>query len=175
MARPLACVAAVLLAATASLEAQDTTSPASARQSIWLVYGGDHELTRRLGVVFDAQLRMTQNATHERQVLLRPGASFAVSPALKLSAGYTVTAARDDGTDPFFSRRPEHRAWLSAQYGHSLGPVSFGHRYRAEHRWLPGVRVDDAGMPAGEARVTSERMRYSLRATIPLAARGRGR
>jgi hypothetical protein len=175
MARPFACVAAALLLTTAPLEAQETASPASARQSIWLVYGGDHAVSRRLGLVFDAQLRMTQNATRERQVLLRPGASFVVSPALKLSAGYTVTSARDDGTDPFFTRRPEHRAWVSAQYGHALGPISLGHRYRAEHRWLPGVRVDDAGMPVGETRVTSERMRYSLRATVPLAARGRGR
>ena len=112
MARPFACVAAALLVTTAPLEAQETASPASARQSIWLVYGGDHAIARRLGLVFDAQLRMTQNATRERQVLLRPGASFVVSPALKLSAGYTVTSARDDGTDPFFTRRPEHRAWM---------------------------------------------------------------
>jgi hypothetical protein len=91
---------------------------------------------------------------------------------VKLSAGYTVTAARDDGTDAFSTRRPEHRAWVSAQLAHGLGPVSFGHRFRAEHRWLPGVRVDDAGTPIGETRVTAERMRYSLRASIPFGVRG---
>jgi hypothetical protein len=175
MRRPLACAVAAALVATTPLGAQATPSPDAARRSIWLVYGGDHLVSGRFGFVFDAQLRMTQNATQERQLLLRPGASFGVTPHVKLSAGYTVTAARDDGSDPFSTRRPEHRAWVSAQLAHALGPVAFAHRYRAEHRWLPGVEVDDAGMPNGDTRVTAERMRYSLRATVPLTARAAAR
>lgn len=162
-----------VVAALSTLDAQSATAP-EARHSIWLVYGGDHALSRRVGLVFDAQLRLTQDGDHQRQVLLRPGASFAVNEHLKLSAGYTVTAVRDDGTDPFSTRRPEHRAWVSAQIAHDLGPISLAHRYRAEHRSLPGVAVDDTGAPAGETRVTAERMRYSLRAIIPVAGQGAG-
>jgi hypothetical protein len=170
----LSLAAAGVLIAVAPLGAQTASSP-EPRHSIWLVYGGDHPVSRRVGLVFDAQLRMTQDADHQRQVLLRPGVSFAVTPRVKLSGGYTATASRDDGADPFSTRRPEHRAWLSAQLAHGLGPLSLGHRVRAEHRWLPGISVDDAGVPMGETRVTAERMRYSLRATIPLTARAADR
>ena len=173
MYRPIACAAAGLLAAIAPLGAQATAPTDSARHSIWIVYGGDHAVSRRAGLVFDSQLRLTQDADHQRQLLIRPGASYALNSRVKLSAGYALMMARDDGSDPLSPQRPEHRAWFSAQLAHELGPVAFAHRYRAEHRWLPGVTVDDTGARLGETYVTAERMRYSLRASIPLASGGR--
>jgi len=175
MPRPLACAAAGLLAVSAPLAAQVTTPTEAARHSIWIVYGGDHAVSRRAGLVFDSQLRLTQDADHQRQLLIRPGASYALNSRVKLSAGYALMVARDDGGDPLSPRQPEHRAWFSAQLAHELGPVAFAHRYRAEHRWLPGVEIDDAGARLGETYVTAERMRYGLRASIPLAPGARGR
>jgi hypothetical protein len=172
--RAAACVAGSLVAIF-PLRAQSTPLGETARHSIWLVYAGDHAVSSRVGLVFDTQLRLTQNADHQQQLLLRPGIAFAANRHLKLSAGYTFMGHRVDGNDPLVPRRPEHRAWVSAQLAHEIGPVSLAHRYRAEHRWLPGVEVDDTGARIGETFVTAERMRYSLRASVPLAGRGRAR
>jgi hypothetical protein len=159
----------LVLLATMVAPAAAQTSPAElTRHSLWLVYAGDHPISSRVGIIFDSQLRLTQDGDRERQVLIRPGVSYAVREHVKLSAGYALMATRDDANDPLTPRKPEHRAWMSVQLAHDLGPVSFAHRYRFEHRSLPGIRVDDSGAPVGETRVSAERLRYSLRASVPL-------
>jgi hypothetical protein len=165
-----AALAACSVAALAPLGAQNAAGDQPARHSMWIVYGGDHAVSTRLGLMFDSHVRLTADGDRQRQLLVRPGISFAATRHLKLSAGYTLMASRDEANDPLTPTRPEHRVWVSAQAAHALGPVSFAHRYRVEHRWLPGVQVDAAGAPLGETFVTAERMRYSLRATIPLSA-----
>ena len=162
-------ILALLSTAVASANAQ-TPPVASTRHSMWLVYSGDHRVTGHVGLVFDSQLRLTQDGDRERQLLVRPGLSYALGRGVKLSTGYTLTASHDDANDPLTSHKPEHRAWLSAQLAHDFGPVSFAHRYRYEHRWLPGVRVDDNGAPIGETHVTAERLRYSLKASVPVTS-----
>ena len=166
----LFCFTAFALLSTAVAPVAAQTPVESTRHSMWLVYGGDHPIAGHVGLVFDSQLRLTQDGDRERQLLVRPGISYALGHRLKLSAGYTLMASRDDANDPLTPHKPEHRAWLSAQLAHDLGPVSFAHRYRYEHRWLPGISVDDTGAPIGETRVTAERVRYSLKASVPLAA-----
>lgn len=172
---PAIAVAALIAAAplAAPLSAQVTSSPEPTRHSMWLVYGGDHRFSNRVGLVLDGQLRLTMNDDRERQLLVRPGVSFALTRNVKLSAGYAISGARDDANDPLTPKRPEHRLWASAQLAHDVGRVSLAHRYRAEHRWLPGMRVDDTGAPIGEEWVSAERMRYSLRASVPLTGRAR--
>ena len=163
---------ALPLLTTAVAPARAQAPVESTRHSMWLVYGGDHPIADGVGFVFDSQLRLTEDGDHERQLLVRPGISYALGHHVKLSTGYTLMVSRDDANDPLTPREPEHRAWLSAQLAHDLGPVSFAHRYRYEHRWLPGVRVDDAGAPIGETHVSAERLRYSLKATVPLSTLG---
>lgn len=172
--RRAAAVAALTLTATMSAGAQGTSATASTRHSIWLAYGGDHPVSTRFGVVFDAQLRLTQDADHLRQILARPGVSLRIGEHVKLAAGYTVVGSHDDANDSLASHRPEHRAWASAALGHGVGSVTLSHRLRLEHRWLSGIRVDDAGTRLGETWVSAERARYSLRAAVPLAGSRRG-
>ena len=126
-------------------------------------------------MVFDSHVRLTADGDKTRQLLLRPGLSFALTDRIKLSGGYTLMASRDDANDPLTPKRSEHRAWASAQLGHDVGHLGLAHRVRAEHRWLPGMRVDQSGAPAGETYVTAERLRYNVRATIPLAGTRAGR
>ena len=132
ISRAAACLACTLVA-IAPLRAQNNPLGETARHSIWLVYGGDHPVSTRFGLVFDTQLRLTQDADHQQQLLVRPGVSFAANRHLKLSAGYTFMGHRVDGDDPLVPRRPEHCAWVSAQVAHDVGPISLAHRYRAEH------------------------------------------
>jgi hypothetical protein len=166
--RRAALYAACILFAIAPLGAQSAPGGELTEHSIWFVYAGDHPISKRAGFVFDAQLRLTEDGDHLRQLLVRPGVSFAASAHLKFSAGYALMGARDDGNDPFLPRRPEHRLWAGALFGHDVGPVAVSHRARLEHRWLSGVRVDDAGNAAGEVWVHAERARYQLRAAVPL-------
>ena len=71
MPRHFACAAAGLFAAIAPLGAQATPAE-NTRHSIRLVYGGDHAMSQRVGVIFDTQLRLTQDAEHQQQLLVRP-------------------------------------------------------------------------------------------------------
>ena len=166
--RPISCALIGLVIATPSV-AQSPAASEPLRHSVWMVYGGDHPVSSRLGVVFDSLVRLTADGDETRQLLLRPGLSFAVTDRVKLSGGYTLMAARDGANDPLTPKHSEHRAWASAQLGHDVGHLGLAHRVRAEHRWLPGMRVDQSGAPAGETYVTAERLRYNVRATIPLA------
>lgn len=174
---PLALSRAVLLAAipVSTLRAQSAPAPERATHSVWLLYGGDHAVGRRLGVVLDAQLRLTQDAAREQQLLVRPGLSYSLAPRVKLASGYTVVAARDDGVDPLTPRRPEHRLWVLAHVAHDAGGLTLAHRVRTEHRWLSGVMLDEAGRRLGESWVTAGRMRYNLRLSVPLRTLGGGR
>lgn len=167
----LFCFTTLAFLTTAVAPARAQTLPVeSARHSMWVVYGGDHLITNRVGLVFDSQLRLTADGDHERQFLIRPGISYALGQHVKLSSGYTLLTSGDEANDPLAPTKPEHRAWVSAQLAHDLGRVSVAHRYRYEHRWLPGVRVDDGGAPIGETHVSAERLRYSLKAAVPLAS-----
>ena len=171
--RRAALCAAFMLVAFDSLDAQSISGGELTHHSIWLVYGGDHPISSRTGFVFDAQLRLTEDGDRLRQLLLRPGISFAATTHLKLSAGYALMGARDDANDPLTPRRPEHRLWAGAQLSHDVGPVAVSQRAKIEHRWLSGVRVDDAGNPLGEVWVHAERARYQLRAALPVTRASR--
>lgn len=170
--RRAATVIALTLVASVPARAQNAVGSESTRHSIWLAYGGDHPVSARFGLVFDAQLRLTQDDSHQRQLLVRPGVSLGLGQHVKLAGGYTIVGSRDDANDPFTSHRPEHRAWASAALGHDVASVAVSHRLRLEHRWLSGVRVDDDGTRLGEAWVSAERVRYSLRAAVPLTGHG---
>src|SRR5215204_4752029 len=84
------------LVASDSLRAQVATPPEAARHSMWLVYSGDHPVSGRFGLVFDSHMRLTADGDQQRQLLVRPGVSFALSDRVKLSAGYALMGARDD-------------------------------------------------------------------------------
>jgi hypothetical protein len=172
--RRAAVCAAYILVALRPLHAQSVSAGELTHHSIWLVYAGDHPIAARVGVVFDAQLRLTEDGDRLRQLLVRPGMSFAVSPLLKLSAGYALLGSRDEENDPLTPRRPEHRLWAGALVSHDVGPVILSHRAKIEHRWLSGMRVDSAGNAAGEVWVHAERARYQLRAALPLTRRAGG-
>ena len=172
--RRAALCAAFLLVAFGSLDAQSVSGGELTHHSIWVVYGGDHPISSRTGLVFDAQLRLTEDGDRLRQLLVRPGISFALSPRLRLSGGYALMGSRDDANDALTPRRPEHRIWAGALVSHDVGPVTVSHRVKLEHRWLSGVRVDSAGAAMGEVWVHAERARYQVRAAIPLT-RGAGR
>ena len=173
LCRAATCAAAIMLVALPPLRAQTVPGAESTRHSIWLVYSGDHAISSRTALLFDAQLRVREEGDHLRQFLVRSGGSFDATQHLKLSAGYALMATRDEANDPLTPRRPEHRLWAGATLGHAIGQVRMSHRVRMEHRWLSGMRIDDAGRPLGELWVHAERARYQLRAILPLTRAAR--
>ena len=161
-------IAALATASPVAAPAQPSPSPRETHHAVWLVYAGDHPLARRVGGVFDTHVRLMQDDPHQRQVLLRPGVSFRLTDRVRLASGYATMITRDESGDPLVPRRPEHRFWVLAQLAHDVGPMSMSHRYRHEHRWLPGVSVNEAGARVGETWVTAQRARYNVRAAVPL-------
>jgi hypothetical protein len=146
------------LASARSAAAQG--APPSASGAIWFGYAGDHAVAGRLGVTLDGSLRMSGELDAVRQLLLRPGLSFALTRAVKASAGYAYLST--EATDALGELRvPEHRGWGMLQLSHGLFGAAATHRLRLEQRYQ---RLGRAGAPW----TASERARYQMRVAVPV-------
>ncbi len=175
--RPRRALAAAALASAAAAPARaQNAAPAAGPRDVadngtaWLMYFGDHAVSRRWAVHAEAQVRRAGGAgglDGWQQLLLRPGAVYTLSPAARVTAGYAFVESWPYGEQPALARFPEHRLWQQLQLGHATGRVAWQHRYRVEQRWVQRP-VDAAG---ARDRTYSNRARYLVRATVPLRGR----
>jgi hypothetical protein len=177
---PPAARAARLAAACALLAAPPAAAPLAAQTAgprqfddntnAWLMYFGDHAVSRRWALHAEAQVRRSGGPLGARgwqQLLLRPGLIYTLAPGARLTAGYAFIDTWRYGDQPAADRFPEHRLWQQLQLGHATGRVAWQHRYRVEQRWVERP-LDAAGT---RDRTYSNRARYLARATVPLRGR----
>jgi hypothetical protein len=133
----------------------------------WFMYFGDHAVARRWALHAEAQVRRADGAAEWQQLLLRPGLIYTVSPDVRLTAGYGHITTWPYGEQPARARFPEHRTWQQLQLAQRTGRVAWQHRYRLEQRWVDVPLAT----PGGVDRTYTNRMRYLVRATVPLRGR----
>ena len=115
-------------------------------------------INERWSIHAEAQYRSYEIAPNTEQLLLRGGVNYHIGNTAFASIGYAnvTNYAYDKELMPGV-QVSENRLWQQFLMRHSLGRVSFEHRYRLEQRWLNGNQ-----------NVYLDRIRYLLRATIPL-------
>jgi hypothetical protein len=125
----------------------------------WYVYNGDHAVSGRWGIHFDIQPRFTNMAARWRQLLVRPGVNFQLTPNLTVMAGYAFRNDWfEDGAGGY--QLNEQRLHQQIRYVRPVGPVRLQQRGWIEERWL-----QQRGAPG---RLYFTRFRYMLHTTVPL-------
>lgn len=175
--RRTAAVLAVLLAfgAPAAGGAQGSGGPRQIddNATAWFMYFGDHAVSRRWALHAEAQVRRADGAlgTEEwQQLLLRPGLIYTIAPNVRVSAGWAHVTTWPYGDQPVRARFPEQRTWQQLQLTQGTGRVAWLHRYRLEQRWQDVPVATPDGGTETDRRYTN-RMRYLVRATVPLQGR----
>lgn len=157
----------VPLALPAALSAQQA---APAPSALWLSSVVEAPVAGRLGGTADVQVRFEGAFDELRQVLGRAGLTYDVTPAVRVSGGY-ASAFGWAGTSFGTAHAREHRAWQMVQLAHGAGPVRLLHRARLEQRRIGTAAPDSATPEPALAWGWSQRARYQLRGSVPLAPR----
>ena len=124
----------------------------------WLMVFNQTRLNERWGIHAEAQYRSYEIAPNTDQLLLRGGVNYHIGSSAFASIGYAhvTNYAYDKELLPGV-QVSENRLWQQFFMRNTLGRISFEHRYRLEQRWL-----------SGNQNVYLDRIRYLLRATIPI-------
>ena len=131
-------------------------------QHAWLSYSGDHPVSGRWGVHFDAQWRRSDLGTEWQQYQLRPGINYQLPRNALFTLGYVFTRAYPYGDNPVRTAFPEHRIYQQLILRQSAGPVRVMHRTRLEQRY---IKYPD---PQPRSWTYQNRFRYMLRGEIPI-------
>ena len=133
----------------------------------WLVYAGDHSVSRRWQLHTEAQVRRVRVVAAWQQLLLRGGANYQLSERVTVGAAYTFLRTYPYGDYPTASQGrafPEHRSYEQVQWrGTDDTRLRLTHRLRLEQRWqgvIENLRVVDWAY--------ENRIRYQLAAQLPL-------
>ena len=124
----------------------------------WLMLFHQTRLNERWSIHAEAQYRSYEIAPNTEQLLLRGGVNYHINNTAFASIGYAnvTNYAYDKELMPGV-QVSENRLWQQFLMRNTLGRISFEHRYRLEQRWLNGNQ-----------NVYLDRIRYLLRATIPI-------
>lgn len=129
----------------------------------WLMYFGDHPVSKHWGVHLEGQWRRTAVFNRWQQLVLRPAVNYDFNRNWIATFGYCYVRSYPYGAYPAANRVPEHRIYEQLQAKYKTGPVGWLHRFRLEQRRVGIVRD-------GEVRdwQPRNRFRYMLRSDLPL-------
>jgi len=134
----------------------------------WVVYSGDHQVSRNWFVHNEYQLRRVRLLATQQQHLARLGVGHQFTDRLTVSGGYTYFQTHKYGRFPNVSGRPEpeQRLYEDVTLTDELGRLQLAQRLRLEQRWL-GLRADDGVGPVQDWEY-QHRIRYQFSGSYPL-------
>lgn len=150
-------LARLLLAASLLLPAA-VSAETIEQQSGWAGWFNTTRFNQHWGLASDIQLRSGDHWQDLQNVLLRPGVTYFADANTNVTLGYAWigTLNRPSGDVE------EHRIWQQLIRTQSLGPAALTHRLRLEQRFTEAT--------PGSGHAFSQRLRYFLRAVIPLGS-----
>lgn len=139
---------------------------AQTQQSGWLASINTIRINDQYSLLFDAQVRSTDDLEQTQTVILRPGLNRHLTRNLSASAGYAFILNRrtEGGASALLA---EHRIWEQLLYNHRLKRAFVSHRLRVEQRFLP-IAVARANRIEADGFRDAYRLRYFIRKVTPL-------
>lgn len=158
------CLMALLgFSSTAKADRQDSNG------HLWLGYIGDHPWKDSpWGLHLEAQARWSELGQQEQQYLIRPGINYQLTKQTAFSLGYAHIKSYPYGDFPAIHEFPEHRFWQQVSHQATWLGLDWTHRLRLEQRWIGEMARDLEGRWDVENWREENRLRYMLRATLPL-------
>ncbi|RRN77615.1 DUF2490 domain-containing protein [Pseudoxanthomonas sp. SGD-10] len=137
------------------------SSQAQTQTSGWIAAFHSQKFSDKLGLHFDVQLRSHDELNGVRNMLLRPGLTYFLSPKANVAAGYLFTTT-DLPANASKNILIEHRLWQQFIYVYKIRSTSISHRLRFEQRFIERETED----------IFSQRFRYFIRGLIPFNSKG---
>ena len=125
----------------------------------WLMFFNQTRLHKNWSIHSEVQYRSYEIIPNTDQLLLRGGLNYHFNSLAFASIGYAnVTNYAFDKEQMPGAQVSENRTWQQFFIKNNLGRCFFDHRYRLEQRWIQ----------ANNSNRYLDRIRYSLRVTIPI-------
>ncbi|MBK6777099.1 MAG: DUF2490 domain-containing protein [Flavobacteriales bacterium] len=161
-------IVCVLLAMACArrVHAQD---PVADQRNAWVMYNGNHRLTKHWGVHTEGQWRRHDGVEHWQQSVVRVGADYYTPAGPMISAGYGWIASFPYGEQPIAYRFNEHRIWQQFLLAQSAWRAQFQHRFRLEQRFMEQRIPDGEGGTVADGHQFKQRARYRFMVTVPLS------
>ncbi|MGZ8537990.1 MAG: DUF2490 domain-containing protein [Flavisolibacter sp.] len=134
-------------------------------EQVWTGYFNQTRFSNRWGVWFDGQLRTKDNFFTELSTLIiRPGITYYISDATKLTAGYGYINHYPGDNHKEISQ-PEHRPWQQVQWHTKYSKVRTMQYLRLEERFRRKILNDST---LAEGHNFNFRFRYAFLLQVPL-------
>jgi hypothetical protein len=124
----------------------------------WFGWFNSYKISGPWAMHFDGQVRSADNWDFVRNLLLRPGITYAFKPNSTGTIGYAYIGTYSRVSSSSKSTLTEHRIWEQYIYSTAIGKASLQNRFRLEQRFIERVTED----------VFSQRLRYFVRSIIPV-------
>ena len=133
----------------------------------WAMTANTITLSPRFNLIFDSQLRSTDQWKQPETFILRPGLSYVLNKNISLSTGLalitnwkTMEGIRDGVSD--------NRIWQQLGISKQVKNAVLQHRIRIEERWIPLLKVDGREIVKSDSRFNA-RLRYFTRWISPFS------
>lgn len=155
----------IVLFILAGAEAYAQTKQTTRQQQIWTGYFNQTRFSKRWGAWFDLQLRTKDDFVNElSQLLIRPGITYYLNDATKLTAGYAYIRIYPADNHPDVTQ-PEHRIWQQIQWHTKYSRVRTMQWLRLEERYRRKIGADST---LAEGYLFTWRLRYNFLLQVPL-------
>jgi hypothetical protein len=126
----------------------------------WLMFMNSTKVNKKWGMHLDVQLRSSDDFSHVRNVMFRPGITHYINDKNEVTLGYLLNETytfQDVAPDYHLT---EHRIWEQYLFKHKIKAIAGSHRFRVEQRFLERQNAEN---------LFAQRFRYFFRFLIPLA------
>jgi hypothetical protein len=148
-----------------TVNAQATKHTQSFTQ-VWLAYNNQTRFSKRWGAWLDLHLRTKDDFFNNlSQTIIRPGITYYVSDAVKLTQGYAYVTIYPADNHSKVSQ-PEHRIWQQVQWHTKYTRLRTMQWLRLEERFKHRILNDST---LGEGHNFNFRLRYNFLLQVPLS------
>jgi hypothetical protein len=142
-------------------QSRQTTSA----NQVWGGYFNQTRFSKRMGVWLDVQLRTKEDfVEHLSQFIFRPGITYYLSDAAKLTAGYAYIRHYPADNHSKVAQ-PEHRPWQQLQWHTRYAQLRTMQWLRLEERYRKNILNDST---LGNGYQFNFRLRYNFLLQVPL-------
>jgi hypothetical protein len=155
----------ILICAVFAGDAGAQTRQTTSANQVWAGYFNQTRFSKRMGAWLDVQLRTREDfVDHLSQFIFRPGITYYLSDATKLTAGYAYIRhypADNHGKVV----QPEHRPWQQLQWHTRYAQLRTMQWLRLEERYRKNILNDST---LGDGYQFNFRLRYNFLLQVPL-------
>ena len=131
-------------------------------------YFGDHRIHDKWSIYTELQLRYDDLIQDWQGPIIRPAINYYWKKNIKLSVGYTYLGSYFQDKHNTKRVKKQHNIWEQVQLTQKLGRLKLAYRCRLEQRWVQKFRIGDEGVKAANGYSYANRIRYRLKATLPI-------